>query len=141
LIISTKFPALFFVFVSFFNLKFIYFLTQMENPLQKVNQYTTRSGGHPTPAPRTTHLSKETTSSVRWLIAPPKFMPVLSADNFTPIPSADDMVWTSRLVKSLQQVGLIGWFPLNLLNCMLSRQSTIIQKTMSHHFLKFVIET
>jgi len=71
----------------------------MENHLQKVNQYTTRPGGHPTPAPRTTHLPKETTTTVRWLIAPP---------NFTPTPSADDMVWTSHLVKSLQQAGLIG---------------------------------
>ncbi len=130
---STKFPALFLFFCLFF------FLTQMENPLQKVNQYTTRPGRHSTPAPRTTHLPKETTTSVRWLIAPPNFMPIPSLDNFTPIPSADDMVWTPHLVKNLQQVGLIGWSPLNLLKCMLPLQSTIIQKTMSHHFLKFVI--
>jgi hypothetical protein len=100
----------------------------MENPLQKENQYTTRPGGQPTPAQRTTHLPKETPTSVRCLIAPP---------NFTPLPSTDDMVWTPNLVKSLQQAGLIGQFPLNFLKCMLPLQSAIIQKSYALWFLGF----
>jgi len=80
----------------------------MENPLQKENRYTTRLRWHLTPI--TTHLPKETTTNVRWLIAPPNFMPVLNIN---------DMVWTPHLVKSFQQDDLISLFPLNLLKCML----------------------